>query len=294
MSAPKQPARRWSEVPGGQPQALLAALAGQPDEAIDLAGGALAISRLFQSELAVDDGRSELEALAGEARLRVPEAGDLPQQIGKLNAFLFDEVGFAGNQEDFYDPRNSFLDQVLARRLGIPITLAIVYCEVAGRLGLPAFGVGFPAHFLVRVGRGSTALMLDAYAGGVALPEEELDQRLADIYGDGVLTIRSNPSLLRPAGKREILVRMLRNLIGIYRGRGESAPHLEALSALLTLVPDSPDELRERGLLYRDLGYTPAALQDLRRFSDVSDDAEQIAAVSPIIETLEREPVKLH
>jgi regulator of sirC expression with transglutaminase-like and TPR domain len=294
MPARQQPPAQRSAKPQPAPEAQLAFLARQPDDAIDLAAGALAISRLFQPDLAVADGLGELEALAAAARLRVPEDAELLERVAELNAFLFDELGFSGNHEDFYDPRNCFLDQVLARRLGIPITLALVYVEVAGRIGVPAFGVGFPAHFLVRVGRGKTALMLDAYAGGVALPEDELDRRLADVYGEGMFTIRSNPSLLRPAGKREILVRMLRNLIGIYRGRADSAHLLDGLSALLTLAPDLPDERMERGLLYRDLGYTPAALDDLRRFSEVSDDAEQIAAMAPIIEELEQRPVKLH
>lgn len=276
------------------PLDTLARLARQPEDDIDLPGAALAISRLFQPEVAVDHWLAELDALAEAARARVPADADLFQRVLALNSFLFEEQGFAGNSEDFYDPRNSFLDQVLARRLGIPITLALVWVEVAGRLGLPAFGVGFPAHFLVRVGGGETALMLDAYAGGVALPEEELDRRLADAFGRGMLTIRSNPALLRPAGKREILVRLLRNLIGIYRDRHDEGSLLEALTAVLTLDPDLPDALCERGLLYRELHYTPAALADLQRFVKVSDDAEQIAAVTPIIEELRAAPVRLH
>ncbi|NBC48462.1 MAG: tetratricopeptide repeat protein [Gammaproteobacteria bacterium] len=269
-----------------QAQQAFVELARHPDDEIDLAAGALAVSGLFQQELARGDARSELDALASEARNRIPDDADLFDKVRALNALLFDELGFAGNQEDFYDPRNSFLDQVLARRLGIPITLAVVYIEVAVRVGVPAFGVGFPAHFLVRIGRGETALMLDVYAGGVALPESELDQRLADLYGEGTLSIRSHPALLRPATKREILVRMLRNLIGIYRDRDEPINRLEALTAALTLAPDLPDELCERGLLYRDLEYAPAALGDLRRFIEVADDAEQIAAVSKVIDEL--------
>lgn len=272
----------------------LAALAELPDDAIDLAAGALAISRLFQPQLATGPWLDELGALAEAARTRAPAQAPLLERVAALNAFLFEEVGFTGNQDDFYDPRNSFLDQVLERRLGIPITLSLVYVEVASRIGLPAYGVGFPAHYLVRVGRGATALMLDAYAGGVALPEEELDRRLADVFGEGALTIGANPALLRPAGKRETLVRMLRNLIGVYRSRGEQANLLEALSAALALEPDLPGELRERGLLYRDLGYGPAALADLRRFTEVSDSAEDIAVVEGAIAALEAQPIKLH
>lgn len=269
-----------------EPQQAFARLARQADGDIELAAGALAVSALFQREPVAAQARSELDALASQARSRTGDDADLFERVRVLNTLLFDEVGFAGNQEDFYDPRNSFLDQVLERRLGIPISLAVVYIEVAARVGLPAFGVSFPGHFLVRIGRGDTALMLDVYAGGIALPESELDRRLADLYGQGTLSVRSHPTLLRPATKREILVRMLRNLIGIYRDRGEQINRLEALTAALTLAPDLPDELRERGLLYRDIDYVPAALGDLRRFIEVSDDAEQIAAVAAVIDEL--------
>ena len=269
-------------------------LARQPDDEIDLAAGALAVSGLFQQALASTETLASLERLASEAGNRVLPQTDLFDKVRALNDFLFEEHGFAGNQDDFYDPRNSFLDQVLSRRLGIPITLAVLYVEIAGRLGLPAYGVGFPGHFLVRIGRGDTALMLDVYAGGVALPESELDQRLADLYGQGTLRIQSHPALLRPATKREILVRMLRNLTGIYRDRGERINRLAALTASLTLAPNLPDELRERGLLYRDLDYAPAALGDLRRFIEVSDDAEQIAAVTQLIDELGGQPMRLH
>lgn len=275
-------------------QQVFAQLARQPDDSIDLMSGALTVSGLFQDDLVPNETLRDLERLAEKASIPVAAETDLFDKVRALNRFMFEEQGFTGNQDDFYDPRNSFLDQVLSRRLGIPITLSVLYIEIARRLGLPAYGVGFPGHFLVRIGRGDTALMLDVYAGGVALPEDELDQRLADLYGQGTLSIRSHPALLRPATKREILVRMLRNLIGIYRDRGEHINQLSALTAALTLAPDLPGELRERGLLYRDLDYAPAALGDLRRFIEVSDDAEQIAAVSQIIDELGGQPMRLH
>ena len=275
-------------------QQQLAAVAQQVDDDVDLLLGALSISRVFQPGLSPEPALRRLDRLVAAARARVPADGELLEQVSALNDFLFEELGFSGNQDDFYDPRNSFIDQVLERRLGIPITLSLVYVEIANRLGLPAFGVGFPAHFLVRIGRGATALMLDAYAGGVALPEAELDRRLVDVYGEGMFSIRANPSLLRPAGKREILIRMARNLMGIYRDRGDRANLLEGLTAALNLDPNLADELRERGLLYARLGYAPAALADLKRFIEFSEDAEQIAEIGGVIEALEAQPVKLH
>jgi regulator of sirC expression with transglutaminase-like and TPR domain len=276
------------------PQEALAALAERPDAAIDLAAAALTMSRLFQPQVDAAASLGELDLLAAAARARLPEGDDLVARVAALNSLMFDELGFRGEQDDFYDPRNSFLDQVLLRRRGIPISLSVIYCEVAGRVGLPAYGLSFPAHFLVRVGRGDSMLVLDAYAGGIALPETELDRRLAEVYGEGAVTVRSHPSLLRPAGKRETLVRMLRNLVGIYGARDDKHHLLEALTAMLNLLPDLPDALQQRGLLLRELGHAPAALADLRRFAEVSDDAEQIAAVTPIIEELAERPLRLH
>ncbi|ESQ13216.1 MAG TPA: hypothetical protein DDY14_16740 [Chromatiaceae bacterium] len=275
-------------------QQQLAALANQTDDQIDLFTAALTISRLFQPDADPAAAADRLDLLTAAARARMPEHTDMLRRVAALNKFLFDDLGFSGNQDDFYDPRNSFLDQVLERRLGIPISLSLVYCELATRLGMSAHGVSFPAHFLVRVGRGATALMLDVYSGGLALAEAELDRRLADVYGQGVVTIRAHPGLLRPAGKREILVRMLRNLIGIYRARGDQANLLEALTAALSLSPDLADELYQRGLLYRELGHAPAALADLRRFVEITDDAEQAASVAPVIESLANAPSRLH
>lgn len=272
----------------------LAKLADLPDSDIDLARSALLISQLFQLDLKIEPTLERLDFLTEMASARVSADVEPFEQVAALNRFLFDEIGFSGNQDDFYNPANSFLDQVLERRLGIPITLALVYVLIAQRLGIPAFGVGFPGHFLVRVGRGSTALMLDAYSNGLALSEEELDQRLADIYGDDALTVRSHPALLRPARKIEILQRMLRNLVGVYRSRHDQAKLLEALSALLALDPNDVDGLHERGKLYRDLGYLPAARTDLKRFSEVSDDAEQVAAVMKLLEDISTQPMRLH
>lgn len=276
------------------PLTELALLAEKPDEEIDLCRSALTLSQLFQPDLDPAVGLAQLDLFTAAARARVPEDGALLAQVAALNELLFDELGFSGNHDDFYDPRNSFIDQVLERRVGIPISLSVIYCEIAVRLGLPAYGVSFPAHFLVGIGRGDQVLMLDVFAGGLALPEEELDRRLADVYGDGALTIRSYPPVLRPAQNKEILVRMLRNLIGIYRGRGDGVRLLTALDAVLAVAPDAPDELRQRGLLYRDLGHVPAALADLRRFVALSEDLEQIAAVSRIIDTLAQQPSRLH
>jgi regulator of sirC expression with transglutaminase-like and TPR domain len=272
----------------------LADLAQYPDALIDLGRGALLISALFQPGL--DQGRHirRLDDLAEAAGERVPEDAPIAERIAAFHRFLFVDEGFAGNVHDYEDPRNSFLDQVMERGLGIPIALSVLYVELARRIDLPASGIGFPGHFIVKVGSGSEAKLVDPFASGALLDTEELDQRLAALYGGGILTVGAYPALLRPATHREILVRMLRNLKSVYRHRDQVREALTAISAILTLAPDLPDEVRDRGLLYRELGYAPAALEDLRRFVRLSDDAEQIAAIGPLIEELAGQGVRLH
>lgn len=276
------------------PQRQLTELAGLPDAAIDLPRGALLISALLQPGLDPELHLRRLESLSIAAVASVARDAPLPERIRALNRFLFVEEGFSGNQEDFYDPRNSFLDQVLERRVGIPITLSLLYVEVARQVGIPAFGVGFPGHYLVRVGEGGATLVLDPFARGLSLGEEDLDQRLADLYGEGALTIRANPALLRAATRRETLVRMLANLKAIYAREGDLQQALIAVNAILTLTPDSADDLRDRGLIYRELGYAPAALEDLRRYGSLSDNAEEIAALAPILAELEAGSMRVH
>lgn len=276
------------------PQRQLAELASLPDAAIDLPRGALLISALLQPGLDPDLHLRRLESLSIAAVVSVARDAPLPERIRALNRFLFVEEGFSGNQEDFYDPRNSFLDQVLERRTGIPITLSLLYVEVARQVGIPAFGVGFPGHYLVRVGEGGATLVLDPFARGVSLGEEDLDQRLADLYGEGALTIRTNPALLRAATRRETLVRMLANLKAIYAREGDLQQALIAVNAILTLTPDSADDLRDRGLIFRELGYAPAALADLRRYAVLSDNGEEIAALAPVLAELEAGSVRVH
>jgi regulator of sirC expression with transglutaminase-like and TPR domain len=276
------------------PQRQLTELAGLPDTAIDLPRGALLISALLQPGLDPELHLRRLESLSIAAAASVARVAPLPERIRALNRFLFVEEGFSGNQDDFYDPRNSFLDQVLERRLGIPITLSLLYVEVARQVGIPAFGVGFPGHYLVRVGEGGATLVLDPFARGASLGEEELDQRLADVYGEGAPTIRANPALLRAATRRETLVRMLANLKAIYAREGDLQQALIAVNAILTLTPDSADDLRDRGLIYRELGYAPAALEDLRRYGTLSDNGEEIAALAPILAELEAGSVRVH
>jgi regulator of sirC expression with transglutaminase-like and TPR domain len=274
--------------------ARFTALSARPDAELDLVDGALEISRLFQPGVDGAQARARLDGLGDEVRDDLADGANLAAQVDALNRLLFGRFGFAGNCDDFNDPRNSFLDQVLERRVGIPISLSLVYIEVARRAGVAAWGVGFPGHFLVKLGHGGGSLVVDPFNEGAVLSADDLDARLAGIFGDDRVSVRAHPSLLRAATQREILVRMLRNLKAVYLGRGLATEALRAACAILALVPDLPEELRDRGLIYRELGHHQAALDDLRRFTALSNDGPEIAAVTAMIDELAARPMRVH
>lgn len=277
-----------------QVKAQLSRMAGLPDPAIDLSRGALLISALHQPGLDVDLHLRRLESLGIAAVSSVPREGDLAARVAALNRFLFDLEGFAGNRDHYYDPRNSYLDQVLERRVGLPITLSLVYVEMARHVGIPAYGIGFPGRFLVGVGDQSGTLVLDAFAGGRILDEPAIDALLAEVFGAGAVTVGAHPSLLRAATNREILVRMLGNLKAVFMREGALDQALIAVDATLVLLPDSADDLRDRGLIYRELGHVPAAIEDLRRYTEIADDGESIAAVTSVLAELAQRSTRLH
>ncbi len=206
-----------------------AQLVSGPEEELDLAEAALLIAQEEHPELDVAAYLRRLDGLAAAVRARLPEAPEPTDIIHSLNIQLFGEEGLAGNESEYYDPRNSFLNEVLDRKRGIPITLSVIYLEVGRRLGLPLAGVGFPGHFLVKYSGADGELVLDPFAGGVTLSREELAQKLRRMYGDANPFLAQIPQLLAPASKKEILLRMLHNLKGIYLQQNDFTRALAAI-----------------------------------------------------------------
>src|SRR5207245_4551202 len=237
-----------------------------------LARGALEIARIAYPALEPAPYLNKLDELAEGARARM--AGGLPPEAvaRAVGDHLFRTCGFRGNAEDYHDPRNSLLNDVLDRRTGIPISLSVVFIEVTRRLGLPVEGVGFPGHFLVRVVGHRGPLLLDPFFGGRPVGDAELVERLRALHGGREL--RELPrEALRTASTPDILARMLRNLLRVYLSRDDPPHALATVDLLLVLVPDSPDDLRTRGCLYEHLDCVPAAAADFRRFLDLVPDA---------------------
>jgi len=260
MSASLDPARRRFE-----------ALARGPDDALDLEEAAILIAAEEYPELDVEAVRGELDELGEAARERLPEPSALGDCVAEFNRFLFREQGFCGADE-YYDPRNSYLNEVLSRRRGIPITLSLVYMGVGRRAGLDARGISFPGHFLVRCkgpesgpgkrpgGPDADDCIVDAFHGRT-LSQEDCEARLGDALGVGAVF---DPAVhLRDAAPREILVRMLSNLQRIFAESGDFERLLSCCDRILLLTPEEPQALRERSMVYERLGWLAPAIADL-------------------------------
>jgi regulator of sirC expression with transglutaminase-like and TPR domain len=259
-----------------------AALSPEPD----LASAALMIARVEYPHIDAVPYLDRLDALGREARSRVAAAAarvDVPPRhvdpeqfarIMALNDYLFGELHFVGNDAHYEDPRNSCLNEVLDRRTGIPITLALLYIEVARRAGVHVEGVNFPGHFLMRCPARrerpfAEDLIIDAYHGGALLSQDDLLRRYAQAGHDD-----DGPRLLAHATKPQILVRMLLNLKRIYMKMHSFPQARDVTDLMLAVNPSAIDELRDRGLLAFHLNDFSGALRDLQAYLQLSAKAE--------------------
>jgi regulator of sirC expression with transglutaminase-like and TPR domain len=235
--------------------------------------------------LDVDRYLGEIERMAIRLRGRTPQDASAEERVVALNQFLYEDLGYWGNTEDYYDPRNSYLNEVIERKTGIPITMSILYMEVGRRVGLPLEGVSFPGHFLVRLRLRGGTLVLDPFSGGAPQSEDELRSRVKRVIPDGVadnLPASELPldQFLEPASKRQILSRVLRNLKGIYHREAPNPERLlDVLNRMLLVTPDASAELRDRGFLYQRLECYRAALKDLTDYAEREPDAPDLDEV---------------
>ncbi len=266
--------------------------AGDPP---DLGRAALTIARIGYPALEPDPYLAELDTLASAAAARVRPGAPPDEAVRAVSGYLFRERGFRGNDEDYYDPRNSFLNDVLIRRTGIPITLAVVLIETSARVGVRVEGVGFPGHFLVRAPGERGPVLLDPFAGGRLVAEQELLARLQALAGPEGRTITRLPrDAVEATATPAILARMLRNLLRIYLERDDPRHALDTVDLLSALVPVSPEMLRVRGMLYDRLECFAAALQDLRSYLDLAPDAADAMDIRARVSRLARAAATLH
>jgi regulator of sirC expression with transglutaminase-like and TPR domain len=215
---------------------LLLAEINQSDRDIDLARAALYIAQTVNPELDVDSQLQILNEMGAEVAKRLPQSRYPLMVIRTINNYLYEELGFTGNQSNYYDPRNSFLDQVLARRTGIPITMALVYLEIAKRIEFPMIAIGMPGHFMIRPNFEDSEIFIDTFHNGDILFAEDCRQKLMNIYQQEIPVL--TPALVPPVTNCQFIARMLNNLQVIYLDRGDLANAL-VIKDLLNIVQKS-------------------------------------------------------
>ncbi|MBD2742972.1 SirB1 family protein [Coleofasciculus sp. FACHB-1120] len=258
----------------------------QPDEQINLAKAALDIAQEEYPDLDPDEYLTALDTMAAEVQERLPAQRYPLRVIQTINQYLYDDLGFTGNNENYYDPRNSFLNDVIDRRTGIPIALSLVYLEIARRIDFPMVGVGMPGHFLIRPQFEEVGIFVDAFHRGEILFEQDCRDRLAKIYQQSV---QLQANFVEPVSSRRFLTRMLTNLKMIYLNRQELQKALATVERILLLFPDAPMELRDRGLLYFQMGRWAEASQDLNIYLAMLPNAEDAGVIRQLLTQIEQD-----
>lgn len=255
------------------------------DASLSLTEAAAAVAQAEHADADVQAVLAELDRLADKLRRRLPD--DLPavQRLQRLNTYFFQELGFSGNANDYYDPANSYLHEVIATRRGIPISLAVVYIELATQIGLPAKGVSFPGHFLVKMrlqaGEQQGEVLMDPF-GGRSLSRTELDELVAPYKQRQGLQGEFDAPLglfLQAATPREIVARMLRNLKEIHRSSQDWARLLAISDRLVILLPDAADEKRDRATALAQLGRPAEAAEQLSDYLEQLPPGTDVAAL---------------
>jgi regulator of sirC expression with transglutaminase-like and TPR domain len=239
---------------------------------------ALELATIDTPDLEPGPWLDRLNELASQLGDRMRNFNDGRDFVETAQRFLFGELGFHGNEEDFFDPRNSCLNQVLERRVGIPITLSVMYMEIARRLAMPVFGISLPRHFIIEFDDGNYSTYIDPYHGGRTITIEECFALARAKVAD--------PILLRRASKKEIAIRMLQNLRGVYLRRQDWARAVLTLDLLLIGAPELPGWYKQRGLLHLELKRLQAARRDLERYLTLDPGAADRDEIRRQIQTI--------
>ncbi|QHQ27514.1 SirB1 family protein [Xanthomonas albilineans] len=264
------------------------------DDALPLLATALLIARDEYPELDAAHYDTLAQSHADHLRHEVALIEPWPLKMAAINRHLFEELGYSGNHDEYYDPRNSYMNQVFERRLGNPISLALVQMEVARRLGIPLDGVSFPGHFLVRLPVDDGLLVMDPFNGGRPLAVEELRERVRPHLGGENPDDRALLQILDPAPHRAILTRVLRNLHGVYAEREEWDRAARSADRVLKLMPDQSEALRDRGLAYLEMDYVLGARHDLSRYLQLNPEAHDVLPIREHLVELSARAQRMH
>jgi regulator of sirC expression with transglutaminase-like and TPR domain len=256
------------------------------DERVDLLRAALTFARVEDPQLDIERYVRHVDQLGVRVAQKIQDPDDPPQIIAALNGVLFQEEMFRGNTVDYYNPRNSFLHDVLDRRLGIPITLALVYMEVARRVRFQLFGVGMPGHFLLKhYDVDGHSILIDAFERGSIVTEEDCRQKLDSIYSGQVAL---QPEFLLPVTRRQMLTRMLNNLRSIYLSQRDFRRAVQIVDLILVIYPRSPEDMKQRAALRYNLNDYRGALSDFEEYVKMSPDASDAEEIRQTALSLRR------
>jgi regulator of sirC expression with transglutaminase-like and TPR domain len=262
-----------------------------PDDEIDLGRAALAIAQEEYPTLDIQTYLERLDQLAAVVRDRSAGENSPYRLIASLNYVLFTQEGYRGNRDDYYDPKNSFLNDVIERRIGIPIALSVLYMEVARRADLRLHGVGFPGHFLVKYAGDEGEIVVDPFDKGEVRTTEELQEMLDRLYGGKV---RLQPEFLSRVSNRQIVQRMLANLKAIYIREENFLKAVSVVECLVILDPISAEEIRDRGLLYLKLERFSEAVDALETYLRLAPDAADAEEILEQVLALKKRPAQVH
>jgi regulator of sirC expression with transglutaminase-like and TPR domain len=262
---------------------MFAAMMKRKEERIDLGLAALLIAKEEYPRLAIEDYVERLDQLAAEFQVELEVDADGPETCRGLSRFLHEQHGFGGDRENYYDPRNSYLNEVMDRRTGIPISLSVLYIEVGRRAGLRLLPVSFPGHFLLKYASERMEIYLDPFHGGRLLDVEDCRRLFTNSYGSPA---PFSESMLGAATKRQVVRRMLLNLKGIYVQNGEPEKALRIVELLTVVTPWDLDELRDRGILRYRLGEREQGLADLRSYADHAPPGPDVESVREALRKL--------
>lgn len=265
-----------------------------PEGEISLTRAAAILARIEYPRVDVDKCDEQIKGFAHVISDRLAEQSFNPATpfgtIDVINRLMFDEVGFRGNESDYYDPRNSFLNDVLERRTGIPISLSVIYLEVARHLGLPVYGVGLPAHFVVKYDDGKWCHFIDVFARGRVLDKNGCRELVRRSGSNVELT----ESMFAPISKRRIVERMLNNLRGTYIHRRQYRKAAAVLDLLLVINPNSAEDIRQRAWLRSETKQSTLAIEDLERYLKLCPKADAADELREWITQARRELVNLN
>ncbi|WP_175561081.1 tetratricopeptide repeat protein [Hydrococcus rivularis] len=253
------------------------------DSQIDLAKATLYIAQEEYPVLDIEKYLNALDMMAEELQERLPQTSYPLKIIQSINQYLFDELGFQGNTSNYYDLRNSFLNDVIDRRTGIPISLSVIYLEVAKRIDFPMLGIGMPGHFLIRPDFEYVGIFVDVFERGEILFVQDCEERLRQIYQQPV---QLESHFLDPVKNKQILARMLTNLKFIYINKQELLKAIAAVERILLLFPSNQRELRDKGLLYYQLGEWVQAFQELDLYLTNFPDAEDADIIRNLLDKI--------